>query len=159
MPDDGDDHGQSDPAVAAALATYAATGSAAAAFAALSRSRVLVPVVAEATPHEPQSSTHMATVLLTGRDGRQALLAFTGLESLARWRSDARPVPRPAAEAARAAVAEGAAALLLDVAGPVPLAVEGDDLHSFAAGLVLIDTGTGHAWAVPAEDPGWYLGP
>ncbi len=53
-------------------------------------------------------SSDMAAVLLTGRDGRRALLAFTGLEPLARWRPDARPVPVTARDAARAALADDA---------------------------------------------------
>ena len=39
----------------------------------------------------------------------------------------------PTAVAARAAVQERAAALVVDVAGPVPFVVEGEDLRALAA--------------------------
>ena len=64
-------------------------------------------------------SSDMATVLMRGADGRLALLAFTGLDSLQRWDPDARPVPVPARTAALAAMQDGAEALLIDLAGPV----------------------------------------
>ena len=139
-----EDRGDADPAVVEGLARYDATGSPAGALGALSRGRVLVPVVPV-----PSSSgtTDMATVLSTGRDGRTALLAFTSVATLQRWRPDARPVPRSTAEAAAAALAQGAAALLIDVAGPVTLAVTGRDLEHLAAGLLLVETAEGHAWA------------
>jgi hypothetical protein len=148
------DGGGADPIVTAALAKYAATGSAADALTGLSRSRVLVPVIAVPTGETPRAATQMATVLVTGRDGRRALLAFSGLDTLRRWRPDARPVPHPTATAARAAIAQDAAAIVLDVAGPVPFTVEGEDLRHLAAGLVLIDTGAGHAWGRPVTASG-----
>lgn len=142
--DQGADNGEADPVVTEALGAYGRGGSFGRALAALSRSRVLVPVVAA----PPELGSEMVTVLLTGRDGRQAMLAFTGLAALAHWRSDARPVPKHATEAARSAVTDGAAALVVDVAGPVVVTIEGDDLTSLAAGLVLVETASGHAWAV-----------
>ena len=78
-------------------------------------------------------SSDMAAVLLTGADGRMALLAFTGTDALAAWNAEARPVAVPTAIAARAAVQERAAALVIDVAGPVPFVVEGEDLRALAA--------------------------
>lgn len=107
---------------------------------ALATSRLLVPVVAvldevETGPdglrRDKQSS--MATVLVQAADGRRSLLAFSGTESLRAWRGDARPVPLAAPLAARAALDEGAAALLVDVAGPVPFAVADDELLLLAA--------------------------
>ena len=141
-----EDHGDADPAVAAALTGYAATGSPAGALAALSASRVLIPVVPVAAG---SGATEMATVLSTGRDGRTALLAFTSVPALRRWRQDARPVPRPTGEAAAAALGQGAAALLIDLCGPVPLVITGQDLEHLAAGLLLVETSAGHAWARP----------
>ena len=57
-------------------------------------------------------------------------------------------MPVSLADAAASAVQDGAAALLVDVAGPVLFAVEGDDLARLAAGerlLRLADGGWG--WA------------
>ena len=114
-------------------ATYAA------ALTALAGSRLLVPVVAvlgevevdgQGLAHD--KSSDMAAVLLTGRDGRRALLAFTGLEPMTRWRPDARPVPVTARDAARAALADDADALVVDVAGPATLVVAGRPLRALA---------------------------
>ena len=158
------DDGAADPAVLAALAAYAAgQGSEHAALNALAGSRLLVPVVAvlteeasgdaeaaegteaaegsetEAAGDGPGSglrrekSTEMALPTLIGRDGRAAVLAFTSLDALTRWRPDARPVAVPAARAWRAG-AEEASAVVIDVAGPVPVTVDGARLAALAAG-------------------------
>ncbi len=94
----------------------------------------------------------MATVLITGRDGRQALLGFTCLESLSAWRADARPVPVPAPLVARSALEGGAAALLVDVAGPTTYVLEGDLLEGLAQGWALTDTGQGLAFVEEMDD-------
>ena len=78
-------------------------------------------------------NSEMVLPTLIGRDGRPAVLAFTSLEALARWRPDARPVPAEAGRVWRAAVADGCA-VVIDVAGPVPFAVEGARLGALAAG-------------------------
>lgn len=151
------DDGAAEPAVSAALAAYAAgRGSEHAALNALAGSRLLVPVVAVLTEeasgdseaagdsaaddgHVPGSglrrekSTEMALPTLIGRDGRAAVLAFTSLDALTRWRPDARPVAVPAARAWQAGVEE-ASAVVIDVAGPVPVTVEGARLAALAAG-------------------------
>jgi hypothetical protein len=75
----------------------------------------------------------MVLPTLIGRDGRPAVLAFTGLEALVRWRPDARPIPAEADRVWRGAVADGCA-VVIDVAGPVPLAVEGARLAALACG-------------------------
>ena len=133
------DRGTADPRVTAALAAYqAGQGSEQAALAALAATRLLVPVIAvlgsePATPQHGDKDSEMVLPTLIGRDGRPAVLAFTGLDSLARWRPDARPVPAEADRVWRAAVADGCA-VVIDVAGPVPLAVEGARLAALAAG-------------------------
>ncbi len=154
-----DDAGEPPAEVAAALATYAAPSPAgrprdrAPVLAALQSSRLLVPVVAllGEVEYDEQGLAHdkssdMAAVLLTGTDGRTALLAFTGTESLRSWNPEARPVAVPTRVAAQAAVQDGAAALLVDVAGPVPFVVEGDDLAALAAGWTLARVGEHSAW-------------
>ncbi len=134
-----DDRGAADSRVAAALAAYlAGQGSEQAALGALAATRLLVPVVATLADGAELAGggdkrSEMALPTLIGRDGRSALLAFTGLDALVRWRPDARPVPVEADRVWRAAVAEGCA-VVIDVAGPVPLAVEGARLAALAAG-------------------------
>jgi len=141
----------------AALAAYASDpGRRLKVFLVLQRSRLLVPVVAvlgevEVDDHglAHDKTSDMATALLTGRDGRQALLAFTCLEALAAWRADARPVPVAAPLAARSALQEGAAALVVDVAGPTTYVVEGALLDGLARGWTLAPGPDGPVWLEP----------
>ena len=137
-----DDRGAADPRVAAALAAYqTGRGSEQAALTALAAARLLVPVIAvladgpaaERDGTGGDKNSEMVLPTLIGGDGRPAVLAFTGLDALARWRPDARPVPAEADRVWRAAVADGCA-VVIDVAGPVPLAVEGARLGALAAG-------------------------
>ena len=79
-------------------------------------------------------SSDMAAVLMQGRDGRTALLAFTSLATLAAWDPEARPVPVPARTAALAAVQEAAGARGRPRRTGGPFVVEGDDLRSLASG-------------------------
>ncbi|MBV9830544.1 MAG: SseB family protein, partial [Marmoricola sp.] len=107
LPDPGfaGDEGAADPALTAALAAYDADPDSGArwlaALAALQDARVLVPVVATADPGaEGDKLTDMSAVLMQGRSGRTALLAFTGLASLRAWDPAARPVPVTVPDAA-----------------------------------------------------------
>ena len=151
------DTGETSTEVAAAMKSYAAGrcthGDV---LTVLATARVLVPVVAvlgevevdeNGLAHDKTSD--MATVLLTGADGRQALLGFTGTEALQAWQADARPVPVSLLDAAQAAVHDGADALGLDLAGPVPFAIEGDDLRKVAEGWQLATVGQRTAWVRP----------
>lgn len=159
IPDPGfaDDDGSAPAALTAELAAYAADRSRYAdALAALQRSRLLVPVVAvlgEVEHDEAglarEKTSDMATVLMRGADGRLALLAFTGSEALASWDPAARPVPVATPQAAQSAIQDGAAALLVDIAGPVPFVVAGDDLEGVARGWTLARVGSGTAWIRP----------
>lgn len=162
IPDPGHagDDGRVDPEVRRALEAYDAAPEAAEtharAIGALQHTRLLVPVVAvlgEAQIGDDglarDKSSDMATVLMRGQDGRTALLAFTGTDALTRWDPQARPVPVAAPQAAEAALHDGAAALLVDVAGPYPLVVEGADLRSLAEGYTLMELSGRHAWVRP----------
>lgn len=157
------DSGGADPAVTAVLSAYAA-GQATehAALTAVAATRLLVPVVA--VPVEPagdaahgapgagrdggeagrdggeagrdggEKETVMALPTLIGNDGRRAVIAFTGIETVSRWRADARPVPVPAVSLWPAVAAEQADAVVIDVAGPVPLVIEGARLAALTDG-------------------------
>jgi len=149
-----DDHGGADPAVAAALQAYAAgTGGEHAVLIALADSRLLVPVVAVRTDDPAgdgagtagrdgsgrpvlsggEKASEMAMPKIVGRDGRQAMPAFTCLDAVQRWRPAARPVPVPASGVWQSAVQESCA-VVIDIAGPVPIVVEGSRLAALAAG-------------------------
>jgi hypothetical protein len=142
-----DDVGDASPEVTAALTAYAdGTGCEHAVLAALAGSRLLVPVVTRpaadvaAAPSDAASpgpgaprSAEMATPALVGLDGRRALAAFTCADAIRRWQPAARPVPVPAVAVFQSAVTESSA-VVVDIAGPVPLVVEGYRLAALAAG-------------------------
>ena len=52
------------------------------------------------------------------------------------------------------ATAEGAVAVLVDVAGPHPLVLEGEVLEALARGHRLVDLGDGFGWAMPGGETG-----
>ncbi len=60
-------------------------------------------------------------------------------------------MPVAAPLAARSALQEGAAALVVDVAGPTTYAVEGDLLDGLARGWLLARTPDGPVWRSVAE--------
>jgi len=133
------------------LADFAAgQGSEQAALTALARSRLLVPVVAVLAEQlagraehggrqdvdrmpSGEKASEMAMPTLIGLDGRRAIPAFTCMASMRAWQADARPVPVPASRVWQAAMADDCS-VIVDVAGPVPLAVEGARLDALARG-------------------------
>lgn len=171
IPSYADDDGTADPLILSALAAFAVgEGSERSALTALAGGRLLVPVVPVVTGepghHDPaavdaevcqpetgqepprlpgpgEKASDTATPRLIGLDGRRAVPAFTSVEAMRLWQPGARPVPVPAREVCHAAAQESAA-VVVDVAGPVPLAIEG-------ARLVAI--GRGEAVPAPHEDP------
>lgn len=117
----------------------------------LADARVLVPIMAVAT--EEGTTAHgltgdngadMAMVTLTGADGSRALPVFSSVAALGAWRTDARPVPVVAPQAAQAAVQEGCTALLLDPAADGVIVLRRSILWALAQGRV---------WTPPWEDP------
>ena len=135
------DYGSADPRVTGALDAYAAgRGGEHAVLAALDASRLLVPVVAVLAEEDTAAlglrrdkSSEMALPTVIGTDGRAALPAFTSAASLARWRGEARPVPVPAARVWQSGATD-ASAVVIDIAGPVPFAVDGARLAALAQG-------------------------
>ncbi|WP_344894872.1 SseB family protein [Actinomadura meridiana] len=136
------DDGSADPRLCEALTGYAAgrVGTHVV-LRRLRDTRLLVPIVAVLTEEETspgglrrEKSSDMALPTLLGDDGRRGVLGFTCVETMRAWRADARPVAVRAGEACRAALDEGADALVVDVAGPVPFAVDGMRLQLLAEG-------------------------
>jgi hypothetical protein len=156
-----DDDGRADPGLAQALVQYGRAVDSAesseryvAALARLQHARLLVPVVAvlgevgvdPTTGLASDKSSDMAAVLMQTPDGRRGLLAFTSTDALAAWDPEARPVPVTSRQAAEAAVQEQASALVVDVAGPTRLVVDGDSLTALGAGYRLAKIDGGIAW-------------
>jgi hypothetical protein len=172
-PEFADDDGSADPRLAAALAAYAddpdtegTEGAQAGVLAALPGARLLVPVVAVLgeTERGPdglrrEKTSEMAVPTIQAPDGRRALPVFTSVDTLARWRTDARPVAVPLHQALQAAAYEQADTLLIDMAGPVTYALAGPALHALASGRDRLDPLTDPAVAaavreVAAAEPG-----
>ncbi len=129
------DTGAADPAL---LAVLAESGDDTALMAAVSGSRLLVPVVAEPAEVDRTGDlavdhgVDMAVVTLVAPDGRRALPVFSGAEALAAWDPQARPVPVTPARAAQAAVSEGCDVLVVDVAGPASRVLRSSMLWALA---------------------------
>lgn len=130
------------------------------AVAALCGDRLLVSVVATATRLgetvaglASDKEAEMSVVTLQAQDGRRALLVFTGLDALQTWQPDARPVPVTIDRAAQTARTEDLTAMLIDLAGPHPLVIEGEVLGELAAGHRLVEVAEGEfGWVIPASD-------
>jgi len=138
------DTGAAEPRLAAALAAHDGSPAARAqVLAALSQARVFVAITATATAEETaaatglraESSAEMALVSVVASDGQRAIPAFADTAALRRWRLDVRPVPVSAGYLARAALDDGAAAVLLDPGG-VAFVVRRPDLAALADGYV-----------------------
>jgi hypothetical protein len=116
------DTGEADAALTAVLAEE--DPDPAAVVQAVSRARLIVPIVA--VPGEVDDSSgipvdatsDMASVTLVAPDGQRALPAFTSTTALGTWDGGARPVPVTAQRAALAAVQEGCDVIPLDLAAP-----------------------------------------
>lgn len=125
-----EDDGSADPGLRALIAAGDPS-----LIAVLADQRLLVAVKAvadEVDESGADKSSHMAIVSMVNASGEKGLLAFTGLDSMARWDPAARPVPVTALAAAQAALDDGATALVIDVLGPVRVAITGDLLTTLA---------------------------
>lgn len=158
MPSTVTDTGEVPPALAAVLASYAEDRSRYVdLLEVLATSRLIVPVLevpashgtAEATEDAASCGNHdraLAAALIRRGDGLVGLVAFTSVAALTAWRPDARPMPMPTREAAQTAVHEQAQALVIDVAGPTRVVVQGEDLLGLAAGWHLVRVGERSGW-------------
>lgn len=137
-----DDDGAAAPAVLRALeALRAGTGDEASVVAALTGTRVFVPVVAEVSASTltqdglvADKEADMALVSLRAADGRQVLPVFTSTAALADWHARARPVATDVRRAAVAAVKDGTQLLVLDPGTDLPFAVRRPALWALAQG-------------------------
>ncbi|WP_344249452.1 SseB family protein [Isoptericola hypogeus] len=110
----------------------------------LAQTRVLVPVLAEATVSEVVSTggkelhadkeAAAGVVAVETPDGRRALPVFTSVDAMRAWRADARPVPVEAPRAALSAVSEDWSLLVVDPAGPVTVHVPRPAVWALAQG-------------------------
>jgi hypothetical protein len=92
---------------------------------------------------DAEKASEMSIPTLVGHDGRPAVPAFTSLDAMVRWRHGARPVPVEAGRVWQSAAADSCA-VVLDIAGPVPVAIDGARLAALASGQPV---------PMPYEDP------
>ena len=152
-PEFADDDGAVQAPLAEVLSAYGAGAASPRDVAAvLATSRLMTPLVAvldeEAETPEGlrrEKSSHMASVSLVAPDGRRGLLAFSSVQSMAAWDPAARGIPAAGPRVAAAALEEGADAVLVDLGGPVRVALEGALLRALATGAPLP-----HPWADPS---------
>ena len=79
----------------------------------------------------------MAVVSMVNERGVRGLLAFTGVDSLAAWSPDARPMPARGRDVGLAALEDGSGAVVVDVQGPVRRVLAGVSLLALADELDL----------------------
>ncbi|MBK0419301.1 SseB family protein [Leucobacter sp. CSA1] len=116
----GSDPGADPSAALAALAQGHAD-----AVAALSRCRLLIPLVAEAgdlgrTPEgrTVEKTQELSIVTVAAPDGRRVMPVFSSTDAMRRWNPGARPIPVPGPQAALAAAQEGTDLVIVDPGSP-----------------------------------------
>lgn len=113
---------------------------------ALSRVRLLVPLLAEAgetglTPdgRTVEKSQELSIVTVAAPDGRRAMPVFSSVEAMRVWNPDARPIPVPGPQAALAAAQEGTALIIVDPGAPDrELGVRRTQLEAVAVGRPVV---------------------
>lgn len=128
--------GRADPALSDALAGWRddpGPASQARLHVQLVGARLLAPVVP--LPPTEGRAAELSRPTLVDERGGVAALAFTGLESMHRWRADARPFVVTAATLFEAAAGAGQS-VVIDIAGPVSYPLDGHLLSTLAAGFV-----------------------
>ena len=109
--------------------------------------RLLAPILA--IPADPAAASAkqstMALAILNSSQGEAALPVFTGIDTLTKWNSQARPVPVTLDTAAKAARAEPdrQVSLVVDPGEPWTLTIDPELLDHFAAGQRLTQTADG----------------
>ena len=120
-------------------------------------SRLLIPIVSAGENLEPEGPdpdrhAEMSAVLLQQADGQKAMLAFTGVDSLAAWNPQARPIPATLDRVAEAAVMSGAGTLLIDLQGTVTLALQEPLLTNLGRGRRLVKVEDGYGWLATRDE-------
>lgn len=145
------DRGEPDAGVRAALA-MASGGQDAylAAVAALCGARLLMPVVASGDESgdgpDPDRHAELSAVLMRSASGQGGALAFTGADALHAFDAHARPVPCTLDEVAATTLEAGAEAIVVDLAGPNVLVIEGELVQQLATGNRLVPLNDGWGW-------------
>lgn len=108
----------------------------------LSRSRLLVPLLAEAgelgeTPDGRivEKTQELSIVTVASPDGRRVMPVFSSVEAMRRWNADSRPIPVPGPQAAVAAAQEATDLIIIDPGSPdTQFGVRRPELEAVALG-------------------------
>lgn len=153
------DTGAADPFLRALLAAPWGEAAQRAIVDRLAAGRLLLPVVAEqeactgsaedddcgdACAGTCEDDGHLTAVTVADAQGRSAMLCFSGVDALAAWRPEARPVPVAGPEAAQSALQADCVALVVDAGNEHRFALAGTGLWALAAG---------GPWWHPLDDP------
>lgn len=119
---------------------------------ALSASRVLIPLLAEAgdlgvTPEgrTVEKTQELSIVTIAAPDGRRVMPVFSGVAAMRAWNAEARPIPVPMPQAALAAAQEQTDLIIVDPGTPqAELGVRRTWLEAVALGAAALP-----AWADP----------
>ncbi len=117
---------------------------------ALSASRVLIPLLAEAgdlgvTPEgrTVEKTQELSIVTVAAPDGRRVMPVFSGVAAMRAWNAEARPIPVPMPQAALAAAQEQTDLIIVDPGTPLAeLGVRRTQFEAVALGAVALP-----AWA------------
>lgn len=123
---------------------------------ALCGSRLLVPLLAagdETMTADPGRQAEMAAVLLRHPERGTAMLAFTGVDAMQQWNTQARPVPATLDVVAQTAQQSGAGTVLIDFAGPYPLVIDGEVLANLVESRRLVRLSDGFGWLATTPGP------
>jgi len=96
-----------------------------------------------AKPHagpglQAEKAAEVMLITIKGSNGRTALPAFTSLDALSRWKTDARPVPASTNRVCAGALSEGADLVVIDPAGPTTVELSGAMLWALAESRALV---------------------
>lgn len=115
------DDGSARPELISAILEFHETGDASKVFSEFSKSRLLIPLLAELGESEVgahgqtvDKSADLSIVNVETPDGQVGLPVFSSVESMQRWNATARPVPSDAIRVALAAASEGNTRIILD---------------------------------------------
>lgn len=116
-----DDDGSARPELVNAIREFHETGDASKVFSEFSKSRLLIPLLADLGESEEgahgqtiDKSADLSIVNVETPDGQIGLPVFSSVETMQRWNSTARPVPSDAIRVALAAASEGNTRIILD---------------------------------------------
>ena len=115
------DDGSARPELVNAIREFHETGDASKVFSEFSKSRLLIPLLADlgeseegAHGHTVDKSADLSIVNVETPDGQVGLPVFSSVETMQRWNATARPVPSDAIRVALAAASEGNTRIILD---------------------------------------------